>query len=319
MKKLRAAVIGTGRLGRHHVRKYAARDDVKLVAVADVAESNLRDVVLPEGCRSVGDFREALHDVDLVSIAVPTAGHYEVARSCLEAGIHVLVEKPITSSLEEADDLVALAARRGLCLAVGHVERFNPAFSVMQSMLGQPVFIESERLAAFQPRGTDIDVVLDLMIHDIDLALALTRADVAMVIACGYKVITDSIDIAYAHIEFTDGMVASLSASRVSQIPVRKLRVFARHAYASADLKDASVRIARRPDGAQIAYEERSFPGADALNAEIDSFITAVREGGTAAVSGADGRRALALALDVSARIAERLARLSSLAPEQPA
>jgi predicted dehydrogenase len=314
MKKLRAAVIGAGRLGRYHIAKYAARDDVELVAVADVAEASLRGVPLPAGCRAVRDFREFLPGVDLVSIAVPTAAHHEVARACLEAGAHVLIEKPVTRTLEEADELIALAGARGLCLAVGHIERFNPAFAALQAAIARPLFVESERLAAFGPRGTDIDVVLDLMIHDIDLALALSHAELVTVIACGYRVITDSIDIAYAHLEFGDGMVAILSASRVSQAPVRKLRAFARNAYASADLKDASLKVARRPDGAGIAQEERSFPGADALGAEIDAFVAAVRRGRPPPVGGAEGRRALAVALEVGRCIGERLERLSAAA-----
>jgi len=311
MSKLRAAVIGVGRLGRHHAAKYVARADVELVAVADLSEASAREAAARFGGRAVRDFRDLLPGVDLVSIAVPTERHYEVARACLEAGVHVLVEKPITRSVEEADALIALASGRGLRLAVGHVERYNPAFTAMREMLARPFFIESERLAEFQPRVTDIDVVLDLMIHDIDLALSLACAEVSMVIACGFKVITDSIDIATAHIEFADGAVASLSASRVSQVPVRKLRAFARDGYASADLHGARLRVARRAEGAAIAYEDRAFPDADALHAEIASFVAAVRGENAPIVSGAEGRRALALALEVNGRIAERLTRLT--------
>ena len=314
MKKLRAAVIGVGRLGRYHAAKYAARPDVELVAVADPAEANAREVAARHGCRAVRDFRELLSGVDLVSVAVPTELHCQVASACLEAGVHVLVEKPITRTVEEADALIALASERRLRLAVGHVERYNPAFMAMRDALARPFFIESERLAEFQPRVTDIDVVLDLMIHDIDLALALAHAEVSMVIACGFKVITDSIDIATAHIEFADGAVASLSASRVSQVPVRKLRAFGRNGYASADLHAGSLREARRTDGAAITVEERAFPGADALNTEVGSFVSAVKGEDTAAiVSGQEGRRALALALEVNQRITERLTRLRGL------
>jgi predicted dehydrogenase len=315
VNKLRAAVIGVGRLGRYHAAKYAAREDVELIGVADLSETGARDVAAKFGCRAVRDFRELLPAVDLVSIAVPTERHYEVARACLEAGVHVLVEKPITRTVEEADALIRIATERGVRLAVGHIERYNPAFVAMREALARPFFIESERLAEFQSRVTDIDVVLDLMIHDIDLALSLARAEVSLVIACGFKVITDSIDIATAHIEFADGTVASLSASRVSQVPVRKLRAFGRDSYVSADLHGGRLREARRADGAAISVEERVFPGADALHAEIGSFVSAVAGKDTAIVSGAEGRRALALALQVNGRIAERLARL---APEEP-
>jgi predicted dehydrogenase len=315
MSKLRAAVVGVGRLGRYHAAKYAARPDVELVAVADLSEQGAREVAGQFTCRAVRDFRDVLSAVDLVSVAVPTERHYEVARACLEAGVHVLIEKPITRTVEEADALVGIASERGLRLAVGHVERYNPAFAAMRERLPRPFFIESERLAEFQPRVTDIDVVLDLMIHDIDLALSLAGAEVSMVIACGFKVITDSIDIATAHIEFADGAVASLSASRVSQVPVRKLRAFGRDGYVSADLHAARLREARRNDGSAISVEERAFPGADALHAEIGAFVAAVRGEDAPIVSGTEGRRALALALEINGRIAERLSRLGSGPP----
>jgi predicted dehydrogenase len=315
VKTLRAAVIGAGRLGRHHAAKYAESPDLELVAVADLAEPTAREVAARFGCRAVRDFRDLLGGVDLVSVAVPTERHLEVARACLEAGVHVLVEKPIARTVEEADTLITLAAARGLQLAVGHVERYNPAFVALQRALARPVFIESERLAEFQPRVTDIDVVLDLMIHDIDLALALAHAEVALVIACGFKVITDSIDIATAHIEFADGAVANLSASRVSQVPVRKLRAFGTSGYVSADLHAGRLREAHRSDGAAIAVKEREFPNSDALRAEIATFAAAVRGERAAIVTGTEGRRALAIALEINARIAERLARLAANAP----
>jgi predicted dehydrogenase len=312
MKTLRAAVIGAGRLGRHHAAKYAESPDLELVAVADLSEPIARDVAARFGCRAVRDFRAVLDGVDLVSIAVPTEHHLEVARACLEAGVHVLVEKPIARTVEEADALIALAAARGLRLAVGHVERYNPAFVALRQALARPVFIESERLAEFQPRVTDIDVVLDLMIHDIDLALSLAHAEVALVIASGFKVITDSIDIATAHIEFADGAVANLSASRVSQVPVRKLRAFGSNGYASADLHAARLREAHRGEGAAIKVDERAFPDPDALRAEIAAFAAAVRGESAEIVTGTEGRRALAIALEINARIAERLARIAA-------
>jgi predicted dehydrogenase len=311
MRKLRAAVIGVGRLGRHHAAKYAASPDTELVAVADLSEPSAREIATRFGCRVARDFREVLPGLDLVSVAVPAERHAEVARACLEAGVHVLVEKPITRTIEEADALIKLASQRGLCLAVGQIERYNPAFVAMRQALARPFFIESERLAEFDPRVSDIDVVLDLMIHDIDLALSLTQAEVSTVIACGFKVITDSIDIATAHIEFADGAVARLSASRVSQAPVRKLRVFGRDGYVSADLQTARLREARRAPGGAIVVDERAFPDGDALRAEIASFVAAVRGEGTAIVTGREGRRALALALEINKRIVERLARLA--------
>lgn len=311
MKKLRAAVIGVGYLGQYHAEKYAACEGLELVGVADIDGARAREIAARHRCRAVTDFRELLPAVDLVSVAVPTAAHYAVARECLAAGVHVLVEKPITRTLEEADTLVALARSRGSCLAVGHLERFNPAFAALSAMLSQPLYLESERLSAFKTRGADADVVLDLMIHDIDLVFALARAEVASVSACGFNVLTDSVDIANARIEFADGMVANLSASRVSQTPVRKLRAFGFDRYVSADLQNAQLRVVRRADDGEVVQEEQAFQDRDALRIVVESFVAAVRENRAPAVSGVDGRRALALALEVRRLVDERRARLS--------
>jgi predicted dehydrogenase len=260
-----------------------------------------------------------LPEADLVSVVVPTDAHYSVASACLAAGLHVLVEKPITRTVEEADALVALAAARGLRLAVGHLERFNPAFVELRAMLPQPLYIETERLSAFKERGTEVDVVADLMIHDIDLVLAMARAEISWVSACGYRALTDSVDIASVRIEFADGSVANLSASRVSQTPVRKLRAFGADRYVSADLQNARVRVVRRADGGRIVQDERAFPEADALRDAVASFVAAARENREPAVSGMDGRRALALAIEVRRLIDERLERMSMGATGQRA
>ena len=311
MGKLRAAVIGVGYLGRYHAEKYAACEGVELVGVADINEARASEIAARHGCRAVTDFRELLPGADLVSVVVPTDEHYAIASACLAAGRHVLVEKPITRTLEEADALVELAAARGLRLAVGHLERFNPAFVELRAMLPQPLYIETERLSAFKERGAEVDVVADLMIHDIDLALAMARADVSWLSACGYRALTDSVDIASVRIEFADGSVANLSASRVSQTPVRKLRAFGADRYVSADLQNARVRVVRRADGGRIEQDERAFPNADALRDAIGSFVAAVRENRNPVVSGSDGRRALALAVEVRRLIDERLARMA--------
>jgi predicted dehydrogenase len=311
MKKLRAAVIGVGYLGRFHAEKYAGCQGVELVGVADTNEARAREVAARHGCRAVTDFRELLPEVDLVSVVVPTDAHFSVASACLAAGRHVLVEKPITRTLEEADSLVALAGSRRLCLAVGHLERFNPAFAALRAMLPQPLYVDAERLSAFKERGAEVDVIADLMIHDLDLVLALTRAEVSWVSACGYRALTDSVDIASVRIEFADGSVANLSASRISQTPVRKLRAFGPDRYVSADLQNASLRMVRRAEGGKIVQEEGAFPDADALRDAVESFVAAVRDNRNPAVSGADGRRALALAVEVRRLIDERLARMS--------
>jgi predicted dehydrogenase len=308
---LRAAVIGVGALGRWHAHKYAAMQDVELHGVADLDGLRARAIAAEHAVRSTTDFRELLPHVDLVSVVVPTEAHFDVARSCLESGVHVLIEKPISRSLAEADALIALARERRLELAVGHLERFNPAFVALSGMLERPFFVEAERLSAFKGRGTDVDVVLDLMIHDIDLVLAMMPAKLASVSACGFQVLTDHIDIANARLEFADGAVADLSASRVSRAPVRKLRVFGAHFYASADLQTPELRVERKPGPDNGGSAVQTFDALDALRAEIEAFVAAVRGQPARAVSAPEARDALAIALEVNRAILERLARFS--------
>ena len=308
MNRLRAAVIGVGYMGRFHARKLAASGAAELVGVADASLARATEVAAELKCVPEADFRSFLGRIDAACVAVPTELHHEVVGACLEAGVHVLVEKPLARSVAEADALLALARKRRLVLQVGHLERLNPAFRALAEAPGRPLFIDIERLAPFKPRGTDVDVVLDLMIHDLDLVLALARAPVAEVSACGFRVLTEAIDIANARLEFADGCVASVSASRVSQSPVRKLRVFRHDQYVSADLQGHRLRYVRRSDGG-IAETEQGFERTDALAAQTENFLAAVRGEAAPAVSGDEGRRALALALQVSALVAERLAR----------
>jgi predicted dehydrogenase len=310
-RRLKAAVIGVGALGRYHAQKYSGENDVELYAVADLLPERAQHMAQSFGCRAVGDFRSVLAEVDLVSVVVPTEDHFEVAKACLEAGVHVLVEKPITRDLDEADQLIDLARRKGLILGVGHLERFNPAFLALSGMLDRPFFMEAERLGGFKGRGTDVDVVLDLMIHDIDLMLRLMPAKITSVSACGFRVLTDLVDIANARIEFSDGAVADLSASRVSRSPVRKLRVFGANFYASADLNIPELRVERRSDLQGTGSTAEKFSDADALLREIRGFVSAVRGGAGAIVSGSEARDALAVALEVNAAILERLDRFS--------
>ena len=308
---LRAAVVGVGSLGRYHAQKYAALNGVELYGVADLDAARAEAVATEFGCRSFGEFRDMLRNVDIVSVVVPTEAHYEVARACLEAGVHTLVEKPITRTLEEADALIGIAQHRGLTLAAGHLERYNPAFVELAGMLDRPFFMEAERLGGFKGRGTDVDVVLDLMIHDIDLMLAIMPSQVVSVSACGFKVLTDLVDIANARFEFADGAVADLSASRVSRTPVRKLRVFGTNFYASADLQLPELRVERKPAPDGSGGTARTYDKPDALRTEIESFVAAVQGRAARVVSGIEGRAALALALEVNAGIHERIERLS--------
>jgi predicted dehydrogenase len=309
---IRIAVIGVGYMGRFHAEKFAASPGAQLVAVADADAARAAALAKALGCGHATDFRTLLDGIDAACVAVPTERHFDVVCACLDAGVHVLVEKPLSRTLAEADTLLALARGRGLVLQVGHLQRFNPAFRALAADGGRPLFIDIERLAPFKARGTDVDVILDLMIHDLDLVLALARAPVEQVSASGFRVLTGAIDIANARIEFADGCIASVSASRVSQAPVRKLRVFRHDSYVSADLQGQKLRTVRRAgpaDAAGIEETEQAFERADELRAQAGDFLRAVRERATPLVSGEQGRRVLALALQVGELVNERLRR----------
>jgi len=322
MKKIRTAVIAVGYMGRFHAEKFAANADAQLVAVADADLARARQVAGALGCAAAADYRTVLSRIDAACVAVPTEKHHPVVRDCLEAGVHVLVEKPISRTLAEADALLELAHAKGLVLQVGHLQRFNPAFQALAADRGRPLFIDIERLAPFKARGGDMDVILDLMIHDLDLVLALARAPVEQMSASGFRVLTGAIDIANARIEFADGCIASVSASRVSQSPVRKLRVFRDDSYVSADLQEQKLRTVRKcaaGSTAGIEETEQAFERADELRAQAEDFLRAVRGGAQPGgarpggaqplVSGEQGRRVLALALDIGKLVQARLAR----------
>jgi len=247
----------------------------------------------------------------VASIVVPTEHHHRVAKDCLDAGVHILLEKPVTETLTQAEELIALADAGRLVFQVGHLERFNPAVVEVQRLLDRPLFFESHRLSVFKSRGTDVNVVLDLMIHDIDIILSLVQQDIRELRASGYPVLTDEVDIANARLEFADGCVANVTASRVSQKAMRKMRIFQHDAYFSVDFPSSSIDIARR-NGAErdeqgfpkISVEERkTAEKSDAILAEIRAFLDCVRTGATPAVTGRDGRRALAVALEISRAI----------------
>src|SRR6185295_12703550 len=241
-------------------------------------------------------------------IAAPTDRHHEIAAACLDAGLHVLVEKPIARTLAEADELVALAAKKNVVLEVGHVERYNRAMLALFERVERPLFIDAERLSGFKVRGSDVDVILDVMIHDLDLAATLARSPVESISACGFSVLTGDIDIANVRIEFESGCVANISASRVSQTPVRKLRVFSTNFYVSADLQGGKLRFVHRREGAVQESEER-FEG-DALSAQAAAFVAATRAK-SPRPRGQEGRRALELALEVGRLVRERARRLA--------
>ena len=294
-------------MGRYHAEKLAARSDCKLVAVADVDRARAEALAGKLGCSAFSDYREVLRLADAAVISVPTERHHEVAAACLDAGLHVLVEKPMTVDLREAEDLIAIAKAKGLVLQVGHVERCNAAFRALAGRMQRPLFIDAERLSGFKQRGADVDVVLDLMIHDLDLSLALAKGELTDVSACGFRVLTNDIDIANARIEFSDGCVASLSASRVSQAPLRKLRVFQTDLYVSADLQAGKLRYVKQAGGT-IEEQEESHAGGDALAVQAEAFVKSI-QGTPSGVDGESGRRALKLALEVGRLVRERLTR----------
>lgn len=309
MKTLRAAVIGAGYLGRFHAQKYAAIEGCKLEAVVDVRPEVARQVAAECGARPETDYRTLAGQVDVASVATTTPRHCEIASWLLQAGVHVLVEKPITTTVAEAESLIALARSSGCVLQVGHLERFNPALLAAEPLLHSPRFIECHRLAPFRERGTDVNVVLDLMIHDIDLLQSLVRSEVVSLDAVGAPVFSGETDIANARLRFANGCVANVTASRVSMKTERKLRIFMDEGYLSIDLQQkilTSIRkrtLAPGEAGLPVSIDEQSFEQGDALRAEIEAFLAACRGERPPAVSGEDGRRALQLAIEITKRL----------------
>jgi predicted dehydrogenase len=295
-------------MGRYHAEKLARLAGVDLTAVVDADLSRASALTSKLGGAPYSDYRQVFGKADAAVVAVPTDRHHEIARACLEHGLHVLIEKPIATTLAQADELIALAEARKLVLQSGHVERYNRAFRALVARMDRPVFIEAERLAGFKQRGAEVDVVLDLMIHDLDLACALARSEPVDMSACGFRVLTRDIDIANARIEFANGCVANLSASRVSRAAVRKLRVFQPDLYVSADLQAGKLRYVRQTGGA-IEETEEAHEGGDALAEQAAAFVAAVAERQRVELDGREGRRALGLALTVGRLVRERLQR----------
>ncbi len=345
-KPVRVAVVGAGYLGRFHAQKYAALDGAELVAVVDRIPGRAEAVAKECGCEAVTDVGEVLDRIDAASVVVPTSLHHEVARPLLLAGKHILLEKPIAPSLAEAEDLVAAALTGGAVLQIGHLERFNPAIVTLKSHTRRPLFVEAHRLSRFTGRATDVDIVVDLMIHDIDILLDLVGEPVIAVQAVGAPVLTGRVDIANARIEFAGGCTANLTASRVSSHDMRRFRLFQPGGFLSADCAAQSNQIIL---GAQIAgdafpdsgagidsaaYGQNGHGGgandmiepsmiehtrADTLRTEIVAFLESVRGGAGPAVTGQAARNALAVALMINADIAARTAAFRAKAGGAPA
>ncbi len=306
MSKLKIAVIGVGYLGKFHADKYAALDSCELVAVVDADAAVAKTIAEKHGVEALTDYKSLLGKVDAVSIAAPTTLHHDIARDFIENGAHVLIEKPITVTVDEADDLIELAICNDLIIQVGHLERFNAALLNLGNTLNNPTFIESHRLAPFNPRATDVNVVLDLMIHDIDIILHIVKSDIKEMRASGTTVLTNSTDIANVRLEFENGCVANVTASRVSAKTERKMRLFQQDAYISVDFHNRILSIYKKgekemhPGIPEIISEKSSYDNNDALNLEIIAFIDSIQNKVPVIVSGEDGRRALDAAIQIS-------------------
>ena len=310
---LRTAVIGVGYLGRFHAQKYAQIAGSQLVAVVDANTEACAKVAAELGVPAVGDYRELFGKVDAVSLAVPTPLHHAIGCELLKHGIDVLIEKPIATTVAEARELVALAKANQRVLQVGHLERFNPAVLAAAERLKTPRFVESHRLAPFKQRGTDVSVVLDLMIHDIDLIQELVGTPIESIDAVGASVFSGEIDIVNARLRFQGGCVANTTASRISLKQERKIRIFQDDAYLSVDMQQKILTVIRKKDAApvespaQVSIEEESYDQGDALLAEIEAFLKSVRERSTPVVTGEDGLRALETAMKITALVQPQL------------
>ena len=297
---MRAVVVGVGHLGKHHARILAALPGVTLAGVVDTDIERASQVAAERETKAYADVSLVPGKIDVAVVAVPTESHARIARALIESGVHTLVEKPIAQTVAEADDLIAAAKSRGVVLAVGHSERFNPAVMAARPHVKDPRFIEVHRLGQMPGRSLDIDVVLDLMIHDLDLILSLVPSEVEGVEAVGVPVLTPRIDIANARLRFANGCIANLTASRISREPVRKIRFFQQDAYLSIDPAAREVelwRLVPQPSGAPtIGGGKLEVAGDEALKGELEDFLGAVRDGRAPAVSGEQGRAALALA-----------------------
>ena len=310
---LRVGVIGVGYLGRFHARIYNDMEGVDLVGVADTDRETADRVAKEYDTRSLYDPMALLDEVDVVSVVVPTSLHRQVAVPYLKKGIHMLLEKPVASTLEDARVIVETARKHGATLQIGHLERFNAGIMALADHVNEPRFIEAHRLGPFVERATDVDVVTDLMIHDIDIVLSLVGKKLTSISATGTPVLTDHVDIANARLEFSNGAVANVTASRVSSKKFRRIRVFGRNSYRAINFVDQQLEVAYPgdiPDGQnypEIVYESHSITPSQPLDAELEHFIDVVREGGDPLVTGEDGMEALRVAMQVTDIIKEAM------------
>jgi predicted dehydrogenase len=314
MSSLKVAVVGAGHLGTYHAEKFFNIENSELVAICDPDSKKAQALSEKYSCEAVANYKDVVEKVDAVLIAAPTPLHFEIAQFFIENGKHVLIEKPITTTVEEAENLCALAAEKNVVLQVGHVERFNPALVSAKKQLKEPLFIECHRLAPFKPRSTDVDVVLDLMIHDIDVIMSLTNSPVVSVSAVGTPVITKYVDIANARVEFESGAVANITASRVSQSATRKFRVFQETQYLSIDFGTGELNLTTKTgewdnfeEEMPLEFEAWELEKGDALMAEDQSFVDCALKGQAPVVTGEQALVAMKVAEQVRDEIYRRL------------
>lgn len=320
MNPLRCAVIGVGYLGKFHAEKYIKTPNTQLVAVCDNHQSQANSIANQLQVDAVYDYRELIGKVDAVSIVTPTKSHFEIAKFFLENHVHVLLEKPITSTVAEADELIALAKVSQCILQVGHLERFNNVLKAVEPWINDPKFIESTRLALFNPRGTDVNVMLDLMIHDIDIIQTLVKSPIKSIRANGAAILTNTTDIGNARIEFENFCVANVTASRVSLRNERRMRIFQADAYITLDLNTKHISIHQKGEGEmlpgipEIISKEQTLEKGDAILAEIMAFADSILLGKPVAVSGEDGRKALATAIEITELVRQQYAAMEQQA-----
>ncbi len=305
MKKTKVGVVGVGYLGKFHAEKYAGMDDVELVGVVDNDLDKARSVAEKFNTRALTNYKDLIGKIDAVSVVTQTPNHFNISKDFLENDVDVLIEKPITTTLKEANALIDIADARGQIIQVGHLERFNPAVIALEGVINQPIFIESHRLSIYQARGTDVDVVLDLMIHDIDIILNFVKSEVRKIDAVGVSIVSPYIDIVNARLTFANNCVANITASRISMKSMRKIRLFQKDAYIAVDYANRDITVVKRDNNNSsglipgMDIKQMNFTQADPLDAELRSFMRCVSKREGPAVSGRDGRNALKVALSV--------------------
>ncbi|HAB50720.1 MAG TPA: oxidoreductase [Ignavibacteriales bacterium] len=325
MEKLKVGIIGTGHLGKLHVKMFKQISECEVAGIFDSNSQTAKVAAQEFNTKAFDNLDDLLNEIRAASIAVNTTAHHEIAKRCMEKGVHIFVEKPITASISEAEELVQLSSDRKLNLQVGHIERFNPAIISLEKFIFEPMFIQTDRLAQFNPRGTDVAVVLDLMIHDIDIILSLIKSEVKNIEANGVAVVSNNLDIANARIEFENGAVANVTASRISQKKLRKMRIFQRDAYISLDFITGVSEVYRllpidqNPESTtmsfgeigigekrkRLIYEQPEIKDVNALKYELELFIKSILYKSNPVVSGMDGLRALKVADIIMDKIAE--------------